>query len=752
MRADNPQSTSARFNLDALSQPAAVVDATLGVLEANRALRRLLGRPRGSLGRRELTALLTAAGGQTDPIGGAAVFRFDRESGPLYLRLDLQPYDAGSLALLTDVSGERAALEQLRANQQTHGQLMHDAEVGTWRYDPDADSYRFSSELALGYEESTDPVPSSVLATIQHPADVKLDADIRERLTREGGVAEAEVRYRTGSGSWTHLHVHYRSGRRMPSGRYEMLGLSQSITSLAQARDEATANAQRLRLALQAAHAGVFEYDYKRRTYWRSPELNALVGASALAGARDDAMRLFHPDDRARAAEVVAGSGRGGPDSADLRMITPEGERWVRFYFEVERDAEGKPRRGVGLMLDIDTEKRQGLALTEARKVAEAATAAKSTFLASVSHEIRTPMNGIVGVLNLLGRETLSGEGRELLGEAIGCSEMLSQLINDVLDFSKMEAGKLDLAPSATEPAEVTQGVLSLLRAQAEAKGLYLRGPTEPLGYANLDSVRLRQCLFNIIGNALKFTEHGGVDVRLSFIGDGETRRLRCEVADSGIGVPDAARATLFDRFEQVDQGPSRRFGGTGLGLAISRRLARMMGGEMDFESQEGVGSTFWFEVAAPPAEAVAQTAVDVFAEAPLAGLRALVVDDNATNRLVGVKSLEALGAEAEAADGGAAAIAAVLSRDFDLILMDVNMPGMDGLEATRRIRALAPPTGQIPIIALTADVMNHHHQAYLKAGMNGMVPKPFSPALLVAEIMRLAEAPADEAENALSA
>jgi CheY-like chemotaxis protein len=213
--------------------------------------------------------------------------------------------------------------------------------------------------------------------------------------------------------------------------------------------------------------------------------------------------------------------------------------------------------------------------------------------------------------------------------------------------------------------------------------------------------------------------------------------------------VPQAARAVLFDRFEQVDQGATRRFGGTGLGLAISRGLARMMGGEMDFESREGVGSTFWFEVAAPEAAASAGLARDVFAEAPLTGLSALVVDDNATNRLVGVKSLEALGAIAEAAEGGEAAIAAVQGRAFDLILMDVNMPGMDGLEATRRIRALPAPVAQVPIIALTADVMNHHWLSYQAAGMNGVVAKPFSPAALVAEIMRLS---AGEAREALSA
>jgi signal transduction histidine kinase len=741
MRSNRSDSTLP-LTLDALPMPAALLDGDRRIVHANKALRRLSGR-RARLVGADLSEVLTKAGGCAT---GEATFRFPHESGARHLRLDAQPHAGGVLALLVDVSAEHAALEARHAIQQAHSQLMHDAEIGTWRYDPDIDSYRFSSELSLGHDGTGEPVPTPVLARLQHPDDVQTDTDIRERITHEGGAAEAEMRYRTAAGDFTHLHVHYRSGRRLPSGRYEMLGVSQSITSLARSRDEANANAQRLKLALQAAKAGVFEFDYARNDIWMSPELRAMIGPEVAASGGPDPLIVFHPEDRALATAVTRGAGRGGPESADVRMLGPQGERWIRFYYEVELNSAGKPSRGVGLMLDVDAEKRQGLALTEARKVAEAATAAKSTFLAAVSHEIRTPMNGIVGVLNLLARETLTPEARELLREAVGCSEMLSQLINDVLDFSKMEAGKLELSPSPTEPVEVTQGVLSLLRAQAEDKGLYLRGPSGPMGFANLDSVRLRQCLFNVIGNALKFTERGGVEVRLAYLGEGDARRLRCEVEDTGIGVPDAARAVLFDRFEQADQGATRRFGGTGLGLAISRGLARMMGGEMDFTSREGEGSTFWFEVGAPPAEAVATPARDVFADAPLAGLRALVVDDNATNRLVGVKSLEALGAEAEAADGGETAIAAVQARPFDIVLMDVNMPGMDGLEATRRIRALAGPVSSVPIVALTADVMNHHWLSYQAAGMNGLVPKPFSPAALVSEIMRLAEEPGEPA------
>jgi signal transduction histidine kinase len=633
--------------------------------------------------------------------------------------------------------------------------ILDQAGIGVWRWQPDVGLAWTPQIDALGRSASGAFNQLQDYFDLCHPDDRDRVSEQLNAAAAQGGSGAFEHRMRGEHGRWRHMRITYRS-EPVADGRHALFGLAQDITELAEARDaalrveqqvrglmeESRVNARRLKLALGAAQAGVFEIDHEAESFWCSPEFVLLIGrqlsyeeANALPWA------FIHPDDQASVAEAskvwMTGSLLNAP--LDIRIVRPDGAvRWVRLYFELKRDVRGKARRSVGLMLDFDERKRQEIALIEAQRAAQAGAEAKSRFLASVSHEIRTPMNGVLGVLHLLKNEELSGEGRKLIHEALACGRMLSELINDVLDFSKIEADQLELTPEPTDLAETLEGVARLLQPQCDAKGLYLRLKVdESIGWAMVDPIRLRQSLFNLMGNAVKFTLQGGVEVRLTAQGQGEQRRLRFEIQDTGVGIPKEAHGFLFQRFQQADSSTTRRFGGTGLGLAITRRLAELMEGAVGFDSVEGEGSTFWLEIVAPAAEPV--VAGPEIAAACLNGLRVLIVEDNATNRLIATKILENLGASAETAEDGQVGVEAAKRGGFDLILMDVQMPRMDGMEATRHIRALGGPVAETPIIALTANVLAHQRDTYLAAGMNGVVAKPISPADLMTEIARIA-------------
>jgi PAS domain S-box-containing protein len=398
---------------------------------------------------------------------------------------------------------------------------------------------------------------------------------------------------------------------------------------------------------------------------------------------------------------------------------------------------DGKAVGVIHVSRDITQQVLTEQALQDAMAEAESANQAKAEFLANISHEIRTPMNGVLGALQLLEHEPISPEGRELMSRANDCGRMLSQLLNDVLDFSKIEAGQLELSPEPTAPAEALRSVVALLEPDARAKGIELR--TEIVGedlWIEADPLRLRQAIFNLVGNAIKFTARGHVTARLTIApAAGGKRRLRLEVQDTGIGISTANQAHLFERFRQAEGSTARRFGGTGLGLSITRALVRMMGGEMGFESREDEGSTFWITASAPAAEAAC---IEADLGGVLEGLRVLLVEDNPTNRLVARTMLTRLGASVDEAEDGVMGLKAARSGAFDLILMDIQMPHMDGIEATRGIRGLDGPASRVPILGLTANVMVHQRATYIAAGMNGVVAKPISAALLLGEIARL--------------
>jgi len=673
------------------------------------------------------------------------------------------------------------------------------------------------------------------------------------RTILSGKVWSGEICNRSASGETYWLQSSIVPLRDRDGRISRFINIATDITGSKKLEHDLRGSEERLAIALRAASTGLWDYDPVSDKAVYSDTWYTMLGyhPGELPATGAAFLSILHPDDLAEYQNALEAhvSGTSSLIEAEIRLRRKDGGwSWIKTVGKVvERGPDSSPTRIIGVHRDVTSARRARVDLAAARDAADHANQAKSDFLAAMSHEIRTPMNGVIGMSALLEETSLTPEQRRYVLTIRQSGEALIELIGDILDFTRLEAGRLDIERREFDPVTVVENALELLEPVAARKGLRIEMDIagERVGRALGDPGRLRQILFNLAGNAVKFTANGRVTIRLIGM---SRERLRFEVEDTGIGVPAERRERLFKEFSQGDPSITRKYGGAGLGLAISKRLVAAMGGEIGFDSREALGSTFWFETpvgrcddgdprpdpspwlraalacrlergrdaalgvlaycgfeiadpetadvvfidaadvstaagrgatkmkllfgagrreADPPGTVAlggvltptrirraledcgrdraspVQTSADRAAAHPT--LRILVVEDTLTNQEVLAGLLQRLGHAVDIAGNGFEAVEKVESDDFDLVFMDVRMPGMDGLEATRRIRAMPAAKAQVRIVAMTAGAMTFEEQACRDAGMDDFVSKPFNRKKLLDALAKAApEPPAD--------
>ncbi|MEX0789838.1 MAG: PAS domain S-box protein [Actinomycetota bacterium] len=519
------------------------------------------------------------------------------------------------------------------------------------------------------------------------------------------------------------------------------------ITQRKQAENRLRESEERFRLLAETAPVGIYRWDSQGRCTYVNKAWSAITGLSAEQATGDGWAGIVHPDESAR---VISARREATDNSLDLqlryRVRTPDGvEKWVDSRAVAIKGDDILSIRGyVGTMIDVTTQVEAEIAVAAARDEALAASKSKSQFLATMSHEIRTPMNGVIGLTELLLDSPLSSNQRTYAEGVKVSGEALLGIINNILDFSKNEAGKLVLEEVEFNPARTVEQVGGLIAEPARAGGLEVLVQTSPAlpQVVRGDEGRLRQILMNLATNAVKFTAEGRVVLRVFPEGPPAGGRvpIRFEVVDTGPGIAGEVAEKLFQPFAQADASTTRHYGGTGLGLAICRQLATAMGGDVGLTSLPGEGSTFWLRLGFPTAQG------DAYGQTPPAAVpgagrarhgRILVVEDHPINQQVAMGLLAELGYSSEVASNGLEALEALTGSSYDAILMDCHMPGMDGFQATEELRRREGALVHTPIIAMTASALEEDRQKCLAAGMDDYLAKPIRDGELEAVLGR---------------
>jgi PAS domain S-box-containing protein len=514
----------------------------------------------------------------------------------------------------------------------------------------------------------------------------------------------------------------------------------------------------RFRILTRATNEAVRDWNIDTDSVWWNRNVQTLLGYNEEEVGPSNTWwsEAVHPDDRQRVVTSLQALVRGNEDfwSGEYRVRRADGsyaDVFDRGY--ILRDHDGRAVRMIASIMDITKRKRE-MELARARDAALESARLKSQFLANMSHEIRTPMNSIIGMTDILLHTELTAEQREFMEIVRMSGESLLTVINDILDFSKIEAGKLHFEMLDFEPRAVVEEMVAMLQEQTHVKHLRLSTTVAhdvPVAMRG-DPGRLRQVLTNLVCNAVKFTPQGGIDVRATKESESNTHVvLRFEVTDTGIGVPEEARACLFQAFSQVDASTTRKYGGTGLGLAICKQLVNLMAGQIGCDSVPHQGSTFCFTAQfekPSPAHSPHDVALEIIqkpvnppslqlSESVRRRMRVLVVEDNAFNQKVVLRQVREMGFGADAVANGIEALKALNIIPYDLVLMDCQMPEMDGYACAAEIRRLEINGGHLPIIAMTAHVMKSDRDKCLAAGMDDFLSKPVRVAHLESVLTR---------------
>jgi len=649
--------------------------------------------------------------------------------------------DGGAVRTYTDITARRRAERAVQDSEARYRLLAENATDMIVRMDLEGRRQYVSPScvdlLGLMPEEMVDARSLDIV----HPDDHERVVAILRQLASgslDRGTSTHRLRRKDGTYVWVEASL--RSVRRPQDGSpVEIIASVRDITARRQAAQALQESEQRYRLlAENATDIIMLKHVHGPRTYV-SPICFSMLGYTTEEFLTLPTADLIHPEDHDRVMGIYDRIGPEHPRITDVHRIRHKDGHWVwvDVVFQL-MDSHSEPMV-IAAIRDVTERQLQAQELRFAKEAAELALAkaehanqAKTNFLASMSHEIRTPLNSIIGFTGLLlEHRDMPPDQRRQLELVQGSSSALLTIVNDILDFSKIEAGQVELDPRNFALPALIDNTVSIIRGVAAKKDL----PIQVIADARIpdcligDSDRLRQILLNLLNNAVKFTRNGSVTLAIRHEASTPAgERLSFRVTDTGIGIPKDKQERLFQRFSQVDNSISREFGGTGLGLAISKRLVELMGGEIGVESEEGKGSTFWFTVTLPKGEfADVSRASHAGGAMPAATpARILLVEDLEINQELARHVLESAGHTVDVASDGAEAIQAVQEFAYDLVLMDVQMPVMDGVTATERIRALDGPARKIPIIAMTANVLPEQITRFRRAGMNDHVGKPF--------------------------